>query len=160
MPIEVRRFGAGHRRPEGPPGSVALEGRVIASDAGGQVRELAFGRRARLAPHATAAWSYLLVVEGGGWVGVGSERARVQAGEAVVWPPDLPHAAWTDGTPMRAFVVEFREPAPVLPGTIAGSARIGAPDAVPVDRGDGALAGRRTLDPRPGQDAAEEGEPR
>ena len=29
------------------------------------------------------------------------------AGEAVAWPPDVIHAAWTEATPMRAFVVEF-----------------------------------------------------
>ena len=30
VPIEVRRFGVGHRRPEGPPGTVGIEGQVIA----------------------------------------------------------------------------------------------------------------------------------
>ena len=47
------------------------------------------------------------MIEGGGWVGVGDERTRVQAGEAVVWPPDVLHGAWTDGAPMRAIVVEL-----------------------------------------------------
>jgi hypothetical protein len=40
-------------------------------------------------------------------VRVGDEQARVAAGEAVVWPPDVVHSAWTEHTPMRAIVVEF-----------------------------------------------------
>ena len=35
MPIEVRRFGVGHRRPEGPPGTHGLTGQVIHSDGRG-----------------------------------------------------------------------------------------------------------------------------
>jgi hypothetical protein len=31
----------------------------------------------------------------------------VAAGEAVVWPPGVIHAAWTELTPMRAILVEF-----------------------------------------------------
>ena len=48
-----------------------------------------------------------MVIEGGGFVRVGDERARVAAGEAVLWPPDVIHSAWTELTPMRAIVVEF-----------------------------------------------------
>jgi hypothetical protein len=40
-------------------------------------------------------------------VQVGEERARVAAGEAVVWPPGVVHAAWTELTPMRAILIEF-----------------------------------------------------
>ena len=38
---------------------------------------------------------------------VGDEQARVAAGEAVVWPPNVVHSAWTELTPMRAIIVEF-----------------------------------------------------
>ena len=44
MPIEIRRFGVGHRRPDGPAGSVGLSGQAIYSDARGNVSELAFTR--------------------------------------------------------------------------------------------------------------------
>jgi len=107
MPIEVRRFGVGHRRPDGPPGSEGLTGQVIHSDARGVVSELAFGRGGRIEPHANPNTTYFVVIEGGGWVQVGDERIRVAAGEAVVWPADVVHAAWADYSPMRAFVVEF-----------------------------------------------------
>ena len=130
MPLDVRRFGVGHRRPDGPPGTTGIEGQVIESGRPGTIAELAFNRRARIAPHSNPNWSYFLVIEGGGWVGVGEERTRVTAGEAVVWPPDVIHAAWTDGSPMRAIVVEFSPPMLALPDVTDGVAvRIEAGDA-------------------------------
>lgn len=69
--------------------------------------ELALKPHAAIAPHASSSLTYLLVIEGGGFVQVGEERARVAAGEAVVWPPGVVHAAWTERTPMRAIVIEF-----------------------------------------------------
>ena len=41
---------------------------------------------------------------------VGDERARVMHGEAVVWPADVLHGAYTDGSEMRAIVVELAGP--------------------------------------------------
>jgi len=168
VPIEVRRFGVGHRRPDGPPGTTGIEGQVIRSEPTGLISELAFGRHARIAAHANPNWTYLVVIEGGGWVGVGDERARVQAGEAVVWPPDVLHAAWTDGAPMRAIVVEFAEPPKSLgPGVVEGVVAPGigpgeqpTAGARPVARGDGQLAERPTdATDRAGDPNAAEGEP-
>ncbi len=154
MPIEVRRFGVGHRRPDGPPGTVGIEGQVIESRASGLVAELAFGRQARITPHANPRTTLFIVIEGGGWVGVGEERTRVTAGEAVVWPPDVLHAAWTDGFPMRAIVVELAED----PKLLAGHVEADAPGADrvdrPVTRGEGSLAPRPLHGP-----TAAEGEP-
>ena len=107
MPIEIRRFGVGHRRPDGPPGSVGLTGQVLHSDGRGTVSELAFARSARIEPHSNPNTTYFIVVEGGGWVGVGDERTRIAAGEAAVWPPDVLHSAWTEHSEMRAIVVEL-----------------------------------------------------
>jgi hypothetical protein len=42
MPIEIHRFGVGHRRPDGPPGTTGVTGQVIHSDARGIISELAF----------------------------------------------------------------------------------------------------------------------
>ncbi|MEO8438243.1 MAG: cupin domain-containing protein, partial [Chloroflexota bacterium] len=107
MPIEIRRFGVGVRRPDGPIGSVGLTGQVIHSDGRGTVSELAFARNARIEPHSSPNTTLFIVVEGGGWVGVDGERARIAAGEAAVWPADITHAAWTEHSEMRAFIVEF-----------------------------------------------------
>jgi quercetin dioxygenase-like cupin family protein len=143
MPIEVIRFGVGHRRPEGPPGTHGIRGQVIHSDTRGAVSELAFARGAVIEPHSNPNTTYFIVIEGGGWVVVGDERVRVAAGEAVVWPPGVPHGAWTDLTEMRAVVVELAglDEAGVL-GIIAGTARaIGPGTTDEVARGAGGLVG-------------------
>jgi quercetin dioxygenase-like cupin family protein len=142
MPIDVLRFGVGHRRPDGPPGTVGISGRIIHNDARGLVSELAFTRGARIEPHSNPNTTYFIVIEGGGWVGVGEERLRVAAGEAVVWPADIQHSAWTDYGEMRAFVVEYAGPDDAaIRGIISGEARAVGPGQS-VGRGQGALAAR------------------
>ena len=146
MPIEIHRFGVGHRRPEGPPDTVGLQGQVIHSDARGVIAELAFRRGARINPHSNPNLTWFVVIEGGGWVSVGEDRTRIVAGEAVLWPPDELHSAWTERTQtMRAIVVE-------LPGELPGSRLLegvarqvapGTPASARVARGEGQLAPRR-----------------
>jgi quercetin dioxygenase-like cupin family protein len=142
VPIDIRRFGVGHRRPDGPPGSIGLTGQVIHSDGRGTISELAFARGARIEPHSNPNTTWFVVIEGGGWVGVGDERTRIAAGEAALWPPDVVHSAWTEHSEMRAFVVE-------LAGAndraaLAGTARELALGEVAAERGVGSLA-ERTL---------------
>jgi quercetin dioxygenase-like cupin family protein len=156
VPIEIRRFGVGHRRPDGPIGSVGLTGQTLHSDGRGNVSELAFARNARIEPHANPNSSLFIVIEGGGWVGVGDEYTRIAAGEAAVWPADLPHAAWTEHSEMRAIVVE-------LAGaddrdSVEGRARdadAGA-DGRPISRGAGQLTARTGT---PAAPVSDEGEP-
>jgi quercetin dioxygenase-like cupin family protein len=105
--VEIRRFGVGHRRPDGPDGTTGVASQVIHADARGLVAELAFARRATMDLHSSPNSAWLVIVEGGGWVQVGDERARVAAGEAVHWPAGVGRAAWTELSEMRAFVVEF-----------------------------------------------------
>ncbi len=107
--MDVRRFGPGHRRPEGPPGTSGLSGQVIWSDQRGHVSELAFSRQGVVAPHANLGTTLFVVVSGGGWVQVGDERSRVSHGDAVVLPAGVAHGAWTDGSEMRAIVIELPE---------------------------------------------------
>ena len=66
MPIEVRRFGVGHRRPDGPPGTTGVSGQVIHSDARGVISELTFARNGRIEPHANPNTTWFIVIEGGG----------------------------------------------------------------------------------------------
>ena len=168
--VEIRRFGPGHRRPEGPPGTQGLTGQVIHSDERGVVSELAFSRRGFIAPHSNPNLTLFIVISGGGFVQVGDERVRVNHGEAVVWPPEVDHGAYTDGVEMRAIVVELPEAArtagTVIDGTaaplIAGGSRADAPASAGVEqpatpsRADGALAR-----PQPSRDEYDtaEGEP-
>ncbi len=151
MPIEIRRFGVGNRRPDGPPGTVGLTGQVLHSDGRGTVSELAFARNARIEPHTNPNTTYLIVIEGGGWVGVGEEYTRIAAGEAAVWPADIPHAAWTEHSEMRAIVVEFAGADDQA--TVAGRAR--GTDELPVGRGIGRLAPRTEQRSDPDPDAGE-----
>ena len=159
MPIEIRRFGVGHRRPDGPPGTVGVTGQLIHSDRRGVVSELSFARGARIEPHANPNTAWLVIIEGGGWVGVGDERARVAAGEAVLWPADIPHAAWTEHSEMRAFLVEFADADdPAVRGILEGAARaLGDGADGPAARGVGGLAadasGSIAPDPTAGEPA-------
>jgi quercetin dioxygenase-like cupin family protein len=159
VPIEIRRFGVGHRRSEGPPGTEGVSGQPIHSDARGAVTELAFARGARIEPHANPNTTWLVVIEGGGWVGVGDERTRVAAGEAVLWPADIPHAAWTEHSEMRAIVVELAGPDDsALRGVLEGQATALEPTALtePVERGIGGLVGgghQTRHDPETGEPA-------
>jgi quercetin dioxygenase-like cupin family protein len=146
MPIEVRRFGVGFRRPEGPPGTHGLTGQVIHSDGRGVVSELAFARGGEIAAHDNPNTAWFCVIEGGGWVLVGGERRRVAAGEAILWPANVTHSAWTDHGEMRAIVVEFTGEDDSR-ATLEGSARRLAPgEHGGAPRGDGALA-ERSVDP-------------
>ncbi len=133
--MEVRRFGPGHRKPEGPPGSRGVTGQVIHADGRGVVAELAFQPYAMIAPHANPNTTYFIVISGGGFVQVGAERSRVNHGEAVVWPAGELHGAYTDGSEMRALVVEFRGADDSSPGMIEGGA-VELPPDVTVDRKD------------------------
>lgn len=157
MPMDVRRFGAGHRRPEGPPGTVGVTGQVVHSDARGLVAELAFAAAARIAPHDNPNTTWFCVIEGGGWVLVGEERRRVASGEAVLWPAGETHGAWTESLPMRAIVVEFAGPDDAhVRGILEGAARLVEPgERGRVTRGEGRLAPKpvdpSTLDRTPGE---------
>jgi len=106
--MEIRRFGPGHRRPDGPPGTQGVTGQVIVHDERAVISELAFSRYAMISPHANPTnSSVFIVISGAGFVQVGEERERVNHGEAVLWPAEVLHGAYTDGTEMRAIVVEL-----------------------------------------------------
>jgi quercetin dioxygenase-like cupin family protein len=117
--MEIVRFGPGHRRAGRPAGSYGVADQVLWSDGRAHVSELAFTRQAILPPQTSPDVALFIVVSGGGWVQVGDERLAVHHGEAVTWPAGLRHGAWTDGSEMRALLVE-------LPEDGAPSARVGA----------------------------------
>lgn len=135
--MEIRRFGPGHRRPDGPPGTQGVTGQVLHNDARGVVSELAFQRYAVITPHTNPHTTLFVVISGGGFVQVGDERARVNHGEAIVWPPDVLHGAYTDGSEMRAIVIELpdRDAVPLVLDGIATA-------AVAPTRAEGGLAER------------------
>jgi gentisate 1,2-dioxygenase len=93
-------------------------------------------------PHANQSNTALfIVISGGGFVQVGEERARVNHGEAVIWPPGILHGAYTDGTEMRAIIVELAgDGAAVVEGS-AHAAESAAESAA--TKAKGALADRQ-----------------
>ena len=147
--MEIRRFGVGNRRPEGPIGSVGVEGQVIHGDARGVVAELAFRKGGRIEPHDNPNTTWFIVIEGGGFVQVGDERRRVAAGEAILWPAGVTHGAWTEHGPMRVFVVEFAgSDDSAMRGILDGVARrLAAGEAGKVTKGEGRLAPREAAEP-------------
>ena len=142
--MEIRRFGVGNRRPEGPAGSTGVQGQVVHSDARGVITELAFAKGARIEPHENPNSTWFIVIEGGGYVLVGEEERRVAAGEAILWPAGVLHGARTEYGPMRVFIVEFAgSDDSHLRGVLDGIARrLGPGQAGAVPRGEGRLAPR------------------
>lgn len=162
--MQVVRFGVGHRRPDGPAGTTGLQSQLIHSDGRGLVAELAFARNARIEPHTNPNTTWFVVIEGGGWVVVGDDVARVSAGEAVLWPAQELHGAWTDVSEMRAIVVELAgvDDAAVR-GIINGQARAaleaGTERARSPGDGERSVAGGLAPRERPRDATAREGEP-
>jgi len=146
--MEIKRFGPGHRRPDGPPGTQGVAGQLIYNDDRVFITELAFQRYAIITPHANQTnTSIFIVISGGGFVQVGDERSRINHGEAVVWPPGSIHGAYTDGTEMRVIIVELigdeggtdHEPGARL-APLPGSAKEVSSQPTP---GEGSLADRK-----------------
>ena len=142
--------------PGGPTGSHGVADQVLWSDDRAHVSELAFSRRAFLPPQTSPQVALFVVVSGGGWVQVGDERVAINHGEAVTWPAGVSHGAWTDGSEMRALLVELAEDG--LEGPRLGPVMIveGSAASAPVEVARGQLA-RRTGTPE--EHDPTEGEP-
>ena len=95
-----------------------------------------------IAPHSSNNTTLFVVISGGGYVQVGSERVRVNHGEAVLWPAGEPHGAYTDGSEMRAIVVEFAGADDDWARGVLESGLIGSGETAqrPAARAEGALA--------------------
>jgi len=104
--VDVLRFGPGFRRSRPREGTQGVADQTIWSDPRARITELAFSSRAFIAPQTSPDLGLFIVVAGGGWVQIGEERTSIDHGEAVEWPPGVAHGAWTDGSTMRAILVE------------------------------------------------------
>ena len=146
--MEIRRFGVGHRRAIGPPGTTGVEGVILHSDARATISELAFAKGGSVPIHDSPNSTWFVVIEGGGYVLVGEEERRVAAGEAVRWPAGVVHGARTEYGPMRAIVIEMAGADDAhLRSVLEGVARrLGPGQAGAVSRGEGRLVERPRLD--------------
>ncbi|MFV2065095.1 MAG: cupin domain-containing protein [Chloroflexota bacterium] len=105
--MEILRFGPGFRRSASPEGTQGVADQTIWGDPRARITELALARRAVIPPHLSPDLGLLIVISGGGWLQVGAERAAIHHGEAVELPPGVSHGIWTDGSEMRAILVEL-----------------------------------------------------
>ncbi len=150
--VEILRFGPGFRRSRPPAGTQGLADQTIWADPRARITELAFSRRALIQPQTSPDLGLFIVVAGGGWVQIGPERSAINHGEAVEWPPGVAHGAWTDGSTMRAILVEVPDSAIDAPHT-----RLPEPPGVTdLEPAQGRLAERET---RPEDHDQAEGEP-
>jgi quercetin dioxygenase-like cupin family protein len=124
---------------------------AIWGDPRARVTDLALSRRAVIGPRSSADLGLFIVVSGGGWVQVGEERAAIHHGEAVEWPPGVSHGVWTDGSEMRAILVELPDSA-----LTSDHVRLASSDAGEATAAVGALAERAV---RPEDHDDSEGEP-
>ena len=150
--MEILRFGPGFRRSRPPAGTQGLADQIIWSDPRARITELAFSRRALIAPQTSPDLGLFIVVAGGGWVQVGEERTAINHGEAIEWPPGIAHGAWTDGSTMRAILVEVPDTAIEVPSTRLAS----VPEVTESEPARGRLADRAE---RPEDHDPAEGEP-
>ena len=66
----------------------------------------------------------------------------INHGEAVVWPAGVDHGAWTDGSEMRAIVVELSDRGPALGDLVLEGLARPVADVPIVTPAQGALAER------------------
>lgn len=150
--MEILRFGPGFRRSRPREGTQGVADQTIWSDPRARVTELAFSARALIAPQTSPDLGLFVVVAGGGWVQVGDERSTIDHGEAVEFPPGVTHGVWTDGSTMRAILVEVPDVA--VEGS--GSRMADPPEVTDLTPARGGLAEREV---RPEDHEPAEGEP-
>ncbi len=134
MEIQVRRFGSENKIPVPRAGVrglaasvIQLPSRLAASLSPAQFIEryggkpivtelptavvsLYFEPVGEMDEHAAPFPILFLVISGEGFVRVGgpeSESIKVTVGEAFLWPPNIPHKAWTGEEAMQAITIEY-----------------------------------------------------
>jgi quercetin dioxygenase-like cupin family protein len=83
-----------------------------------QIEAMYFDPQAHMEEHSAPHPIVLLVMEGSGFVRLGGpdgETRAVTGGDAVMWPAELDHTAWTDGEPLSAIVINLLPEEPVTP---------------------------------------------
>lgn len=131
---EIRQFGPDKKQPIPFPGPVNLSGVVIQLpdavkektpeekikerfnglplflDRDVAVAALYLDPHGEINEHDSEQPTLLLVIGGSGFIRVGGATAPVQAvkaGDAVLWPPFVPHKAWTEDEPLQMITVEY-----------------------------------------------------
>ena len=87
-------------------GAVGVEGKVLLRSDDVFVAMLRFSEDATIHEHPAPHEIVAICLEGEGFTSVGGERTAIRAGQRVVWPKDVPHRLWTEGSTMTTLMVE------------------------------------------------------
>lgn len=87
-------------------GCVGVDGKVLVREDDFLVAMLRFQPDGTIHEHPGPNNTIVVCIEGEGLTSVAGETARIQEGEQVRWPKDVPHRLWTEGTTMRTLMVE------------------------------------------------------
>lgn len=87
-----------------------FRGKPIIVDHPTVVETMYFDAHSEIAEHDASFPILFMVIHGTGYVRIGgahNEPLAVKPGDALLWPENEPHKAWTDGEPMQAIVVQY-----------------------------------------------------
>ena len=90
-----------------------FNGVPILIDGSAAVVMLYFEPHAQMDEHSNPRNTLFVALRGQGHMRIGGlagETQAVQAGEAVLWPPNVDHLVWTDEEPLDALVIELPLP--------------------------------------------------
>ncbi len=105
--MDIRHWGPSLRRSESLTNCVNVGGGAFFSDGRVNAAELAFEPGGEIWEHSALYPILFVVIAGEGFVRVGGEQAAVRAGDAVLWPPNVLHKAWTTDRGMTALAFEY-----------------------------------------------------
>ncbi len=105
--MDIRHWGLGHRRSESLPNCINVRGGAFFNDGRINAAELAFEAGGEIWEHSAPYPILFIVIQGEGFVRVGGEESPVRAGDAVVWPPNVLHKAWTMDKGMIGLAFEY-----------------------------------------------------
>jgi len=88
------------------PSAKGVESRALLREENLFVAQLRFTEHATIHEHPSPNKIVAVCLEGEGFTSVGGETAPIRAGEQAVWPPNLPHRLWTEGSTMQALMIE------------------------------------------------------
>jgi quercetin dioxygenase-like cupin family protein len=88
------------------PGSVRVDGRVLAREGDFFIAMLRFAEQATIHEHPGEADAIVICIDGAGFTSVGTETAPIAAGQQLRWPKGVPHRLWTEDSTMTTLMVE------------------------------------------------------
>jgi len=105
--LDIRQFGPGHRRDDPPPHCTDMYPAIILHEKSIAVVELHFEPGGEMWEHEADHPILFMVIEGKGFVRVDGEEAEIEAGQALLEPPNKLHKAWAGDVPFTAITIEY-----------------------------------------------------